>query len=214
MKIAVYTVIIGLYDMPKPINNEFLKEADFFLFADRVTTNYNYKIIHVNTNGESNKMVSRRYKMLPHRYLPGYDYHIYLDGSITLIASPLELVNKYMDKNDIVTFRHFERKSIYEEAAVCYAVNLADPGDIMSQVRFLQDHGYPENNGLSETGVTIRKNTHNIIDLNELWWSMFQLFPTRDQLSFNFCLWKKDLQCGYLENTAYKTKEFQIQPHL
>lgn len=214
-KIAVYTVITGMYDMPKPVNPSFCEDADFFLFTDNIETSYNYKIINVDAcYGENAKIVSRRYKMLPHRYLPGYDYHIYLDGSIVLLSSPSSLIDKYMRQESIVTFKHFERQCIYEEAAVCYAVKLADPGAIFAQVRFLQDQGYPINNGLSETGVIIRKNTDQISSLNELWWSIFQLYPTRDQLSFNFCLWKKYMNCGYLDGTAYNTNEFKLYPHL
>jgi hypothetical protein len=50
--------------------------------------------------------------------------------------------------------------------------------------------GYPKGKGLSETSAVLRKNTAKIVSFNEAWWSEISRGSRRDQLSFDFLVWK------------------------
>ena len=57
---------------------------------------------------------------------------------------------------------------------------------IDNQLDFMRRSGYPENNGLCETGIIIRKNTEQVRTFNEDWYVMITLYSLRDQVSFNY----------------------------
>jgi len=214
MKIAVYTTIVGLYDMPKAVNPEYLKEADFFLFADMMGTNLGYKSIAIKKTENSPRVESRRYKIMPHKCLPGYDYYIYLDGSIELLESPSVLIEKYLKTKDIALFRHRWRETHFEEFYYCFywKPDLREKMDLM--MKFFLTEGVPENLFLTENGVILRKNTPEINELNEYWWMIYRMFAERDQLSLPYCCWKKNIVYHFMEGDLTTTKEFKLYEHI
>ena len=123
-----------------------------------------------------------------------YKYHIWLDGSIQLLESPKKLVETYMKEHDVCAFKHPDRVNAYQEADKVILWNLDNKDVVIRQIKHLKDAGYPDNHGLCETGVVARKNTNTIRKFSELWWSMINNFSIRDQLSFNYCLWKSGIE--------------------
>jgi len=219
MRIAVYTVIIGGYDKPKPINPEFKKEADFYLFSNVEIKGSDYKIVRVNEPALTPKYLSRIIKLLPHKYLPDYEYTLYLDGSVELLESPANIVKKYASRADIIVHKHPWRNCIYQECKAVVDYRFVPHAQVERQKRFLISQHYPVNNELTENGVILRKNTEKINKLNEYWWKVCKSFTYRDQLSFCFCAWKHGVKYGLFDGQIRadrqpKPTEFLLYPHL
>ncbi len=219
MKIAVYVTLFGEKDSLKKIPEEVRGEADYFLYTDCITESQDYKIIHVDLNGENPRRLSRRYKLSPHKYLPEYDYHIYLDASIDIRVSPEYMINKYLTNHDIAVLKHPWRDCVYMEMRECLRINVADWDKTHEQARFYRYVKYPENNGLTENGVIIRRNTYIIREFNEFWEFMYYSFSERDQFSFCYCAWRMNLQYNIIPNnirdrTEGAIKEFNLNSHL
>jgi hypothetical protein len=146
---------------------------------------------------------ARMYKILPHKFLPGYDYTVWLDGSL-IIKDPriAELVSKALKDKEMALFKHRERNCIYKELEVCIEQKRDDPEVMRAQIEKYRKEGYPENNGLGETGVLIRKKSNKVIKHNEAWWNEIESHSKRDQLSFNYVLWKQGLETAQIEGNA------------
>jgi len=218
MKIAVYAVITGDYDQPKPVSPEFKKEADFFLFTERGFQGSNYQIILFSMPDLSLKKSSRIIKLLPHKFLKDYDYTLYLDGSVELLESPANIVKKYASRADIIVHKHPWRKCIYEECKAVVDYGFVPKAEVQKQKMFLMSQHYPRNNGLTENGVILRKNTPMINRLNEYWWKVCNTYTYRDQLSFCFCAWKLGVKYGLFDGQTRadrqpKPTEFLLYPH-
>jgi len=226
-QISVYTSIFSIdkpFDGLKDFDESFLEEADFFCFTNLDIKSDKWKIINVPLKqGENPRLVARQYKILPHLTLEDYKYHFWLDGSIELLESPKKIVDKYLKDHVITALLHPDRSCIYKEGDACIGWRLDDPYKINKQMQFMKHEGYPENNGLCETGVIIRENTKEIKDFNKYWWSMVSTYSLRDQLSFNYCLWKHNIKHNLFEgltnvqltspSESVQTKLFKLHNH-
>lgn len=195
-KIAVYTAIFGdkSFDSLKDFDKKYLDEADFYCFTNLPVKSDKWKmLVHPMGKEEDPRLLARQYKILPHLSMEDYDYHLWLDGSIQLLESPQKIVDQYMGKHDVTALLHPDRTCIYEEGKKCIEWGLDDPNKIDMQMQYIESQEYPHNNGLCETGMILRKNTKEVQIFSELWWAMVSTYSKRDQLSFNFCLWKSRL---------------------
>jgi len=189
MRIAVYTVITGLSDNLKFIEEkEFLKEADFYLISSQVSTNHQYKTIWARVQGGEERLISRKYKFLCHKYLPDYDFHIYMDGTFKLNESPRRLIEKYMPYHNLALFKHPYRNTLKEEVEYCIAQGKFKEEDIAGLLAEISRSGYPEDYLLTENGVLIRKNKPKIREFNNYCWGKFRQYPFRDQAFFSYAL--------------------------
>ena len=216
MKIAVYTSMIGNFDKIPPLPEQFRDEADYYIFSDQDIKDTGYKLIKIKPEMKNNRRQSRIYKLNPHIYLPQYKYTIYLDSCIELLASPKILVKKYLKGYDIAAHDHPWRDCIYNEAEACLRVGFIGEKNKKRQVEFLRKEGYPEHNGLFENGVLIRRNNEKMKELSELWYSIYNEYTQRDQLSFCYCLWKLGIKCNTIQNDLRfgNSTEFKYKGHL
>ena len=80
----------------------------------------------------------------------------------------------------------------------------------------LRKERYPRFNGLVETNILFRENTPKINCFNALWWKCIDNYSRRDQLSYNYCLWRRGLPLVYFSgsgNNARNTKNFMLIQH-
>jgi hypothetical protein len=207
VKIVVYTSIIGNYDKlvdPKVIPDN----VDFICFSDDNHKSDIWKIRKVEFHSDENSRTSRKYKILPHRYLPEYDVSIWVDGNKTIVGDITEYCNYLGDKN-LAVFDHMQCKDkrccIYEEANAI--INMGKrfrkykdhPHIIEAQMDRYRKCGYPENNGLVfSCGMIRNHNNPQVINLMEDWWSELESGSKRDQLSFNYVCWKNGFKYNHL----------------
>lgn len=130
---------------------------------------------------------SRIHKMLVHQYCDT-EYSIWIDGGITLLKSPEELIKRYLTDHDIALFKHPKRTCLYGEAIKAAKAHLDDPEIIIEQVKKYEDEGFAKDKGLYECGVIIRRHSKKVIELDNFWWSEYCRHSTRDQISFPFAV--------------------------
>ena len=124
-----------------------------------------------------------------------YDVSIWVDGVVDVRGN----VKDFLKNLDLITYsvfipEHPARKCIYKEIGACIKIKKIKGDEIKlaeKQLQRYRDEKFPENYGLVQTNVMIR--THNdqyCKDLMEKWWSELKDYSHRDQLSFNYVLWK------------------------
>ena len=186
MKGVVYTCITGGYDIlqrPKRVEN-----FDYICFTDREiepVRPWQIRLIKYEPR------IDREIKIKFHEYLPGYDYSIWVDGSIMIVAGLLRFTSSFLkSKKDMMLARHPHRDCIYQEAIACKEGAKDDPDIIDAMMDKYRGIGYPENNGLYANGVLIRKHNQSVIKLMDIWWDEFISGSKRDQLSLPVALWR------------------------
>ena len=221
-KIVVYTCITGGYDAladPKVVT----PGIDYICFTDNMAMKskvWKLRKMPEELNGYSNVKQQRGVKILAHRYLQDYDISIWVDGAVIVQGNVSDYL-KQLDLNMYSVFipEHPVRKCIYAEKDACVKIKKIKGDEIKvaeKQMKRYKDEGFPTNYGLVQTNVMIRRhNDQYCKDLMEKWWEELKDNSHRDQLSFNYALWK----CGskkfkYLIKTTCNSKTFNwIKSH-
>lgn len=193
-KIVVYTCIVGNYDsLIEPLTTE--QGVDYFVFTDQdVPDGSKWKKKDITCLDEyqtlSPSQLNRKIKMLPQLYLLGYDYSIYIDGNVEICDSLTPLVKEMGDCGFGVHY-HRTRDCIYHELVRVLYLKKANAQLAKSQVDAYRKEGFPHHYGLFENTVLIRNHHDETTGrLMEIWWQEYLKYPTRDQLSLPYVIWK------------------------
>ena len=216
-KIVVYTCITGGYDSIKE-PSVVTPGVDYVCFTDNPemkSKTWKIRPIPQELLSYSKVKQQRGVKILANRYLPEYDISVWVDGNVDTRGN----VKEYLKDFDFVQYsvfipEHPARKCIYKEKDECVRqkkivgtdINLAN-----EQMKRYRAENFPENYGLVQTNIMLRKhNDRYCVDLMEKWWSELKDYSHRDQLSFNYALWKvgKD-RFKYLIKTTCNSRTFK-----
>lgn len=195
-KVAVYTAITGGYDVletPSIENRNF----DYICFTDNPNLTSDFWEIRLMEDEEELDAIrrARKYKVLPHKYLPEYDYSLWIDGSFDIISNIADYIQDYSQNHKLLAIPHEVRDCIYEEAEVCIKKEKDSPEIINEQMAKYEEEGYPQHNGLIASGILFRDHHDpEVIKLMEMWFDEIRNYSRRDQLSFNYVCWKNNFQ--------------------
>ena len=158
-KKVIYTAIFGGYDqLPDP---EYIPEGwDFVCFTDSNIKSNIWNVNKVPAIYEDSTRNARKYKVLPHRWFPNYDYSLWVDGNILIRENINELIDIYLNKANLAVHDHNQnvldpRNCVYKEAETILYFGEKnggnykdDPNLIIKQMDKYLHKGYPKNNGL------------------------------------------------------------------
>ena len=222
LRVAVYTCLTGDYDTikePVYVNRDC---CDFFIVTnEEVPGGSIWKKIDIDDFEEIKNLGPRekaRYvKTHPHIMFPDYDYSIWIDASFTVMADVMPIIgamgNAWFGVHNISN----GTDCVYENAVVEIGGKKESKENILRQVQAYKAAGYPEHNGLFETGILVRKhNEENCIRVMEDWWEQMSTYCMRDQMSVNYVFWKNQIpksDVWILGNNIYMNPRFSWQPH-
>ena len=221
--LTIYTVITGDYDtikQPQVItpgadyflftNNHIIKDAGvwrvMYLDEDELTAEQpgleikNNSIAYDNDHN-NNVLLSRRVKMLAHRYLPSeYEWSIYLDADM-LIRSDLNSLFDLLNGDALMAaFRHSYCYSVRDEIDDLVSRVVVEQEVIKNQWQRYQKWGFRDDIGVTENGILIRRhNNPKVVELMELWWQEYLQGCLRDQVSLMPCVFK----CGFMPHLRF-----------
>ena len=200
MPTIIYTVITGNYDTIKqPLVVEEGVECYLFTNNPEIKDVGVWKVVQIpseqwlgRTERENNILLSRKVKMLPHKYLPeGSEWSIYIDADM-LIKRPLtELLINLHPETLFAACWHSYCKNVQEEIDDLLAKNMELPEQVKEQWQKYVEWGFRDDLGISENGLLIRRhNDARVAQLMELWWKEYQNGCLRDQVSLMPCMYK------------------------
>lgn len=152
---------------------------------------------------------ARMYKWLSHKYIKA-KYSLWIDSNVKINVDIDQLIEEYLKDTDIALYEHNVRNCIYKEAEVCKMLKLDYPEIINKQIARYRAEGYPENNGLHATGIILRRHTEDIKELNKAVWKEIQNGSVRDQLCFDYVIWKLGIKVNNFDRTKHY---FTIKNH-
>lgn len=213
-KKVVYTCITGNYDgLREVVSPE--GNIDYICFSDDITHSETWKIkpIPKYLKYLSAAKTARCIKILPHLFLPEYETSVWVDGNIQVVGSMNEFIDKNL-KNYFAIPKHPDRTCVYEEANAVINLGKDSVDTVNPQIMEYMNKNYPENNGMVQSGIMIRKhNDKRCIDISNLWWNEVRKFSKRDQLSFNYSIWNKNVIIDVLNPNIIVSDYFQIWTH-
>lgn len=222
MRWVCYTAITGddrdrLYDPPLPAN---LCDR-LFCFTDdprRVVGTRWQAREPLQPSGDEplrGRRLARYQKLNAHVLFPDVDASLWLDGTFTPNVDPGEFLEWALRAADIVTFKHHERVCVYQEYEACLRLRKDDPETMKAQLNRYYHERYPYFHGMACTNIVARKHTAEIAKFNETWWNELRRGSLRDQLSFNYSLWRCGLRTGYFPKGVYDFNNpwFTYRPH-
>lgn len=140
-----------------------------------------------------NRRNAKIYKIISSVMFPEYEYIIWSDGNHQLKKDPQTMIDDYGD-SDMYVFKHPDRNCVYEELHACLNWELDERINLKNQYKFYREVGYPNDNGLYELSTFMLKNTKIVKELQLMWYEQINKFSSRDQISFPFCVWKKEMK--------------------
>ena len=217
-KKCVYTCITGNYDNLNEISKEIYEDnIDYYCFTNNKNIKSDtWKVIYIEDKELSNNLLSRKIKILGNDIVDKYDTTIWIDGNTIIKKKISEFLKNEIDlkKYDIASFKHRFRNCIYDEAIECVKLKKDNKDIIKKQVDFLKNDKYPENNGLYETGILVRKNNKYVKQTMQLWYEMVSNYSIRDQLSFNWVIYKTGIKTQTINMDVTENNYFNIISHI
>ena len=213
-KMVVYSVMIGDYD--DVVDPVYVSDnCDYVLFTDdaNLKTNvWKIQLIQPNKN-YSDKWNVCYYKFLAHKVLSEqYNYSIYVDAKVFICGDIAQLF-KYLNHNcNLALVKHFSRQSVIQEIEACVEAGKVKKEEAMKQYDdYIKKEGFPDNLGLIESCVLIRKHTNsNVQKVMETWFEEFTKHPTRDQFSIMYSLWKNSMKDYCIIDGYVLSNQFMI----
>ena len=212
---VIYTCITGNYDRlrdPKYIT----KDWDYVCFTDNPTLRssvWDVRPLPEDTKDLSQVKKQRYVKINAHNVLPEYKLSVWVDGNVEVVGDLNKLTDSVLtDSVSVYVPQHPQRKCIYDEAKAVMSMKKDAPENVKPQIEKYKNEGFPKDFGLLQSNILIRKhNEEDCIRLMEAWFEELRDNSHRDQLSFNYVLWKNDdVQVVYLDKHIYKSEWFKL----
>ena len=202
-KIVVYSAVFGGYDTikePLYINDN----IDYVIFTDQeLADDSAWKKYNINEEDNLSFMdsyhKSKYVKIHPEEFFPDYDYSVWVDGNILIVADILPLVMRMSDSAFMATFDNPYHDDIYTEARFCVFYDAVSLNDIRKQINDYRKEGFPDKFGMREFSLIVRKhNDVKCISLMKQWWEQLNIYTMRDQISFPYVLWRNGMKINII----------------
>lgn len=217
-KFVVYTCVFDKYDwvFPPLVREE---KLSYILITDDPDFKVpGWETMLVDSRPFRNaKTANLHYRALSHKYLGDFDCSLYLDGNVRLLGKTSEFIAKFQNSGSpLGLFRHPIRRSVKEEVAACLMTGkVLEPDRLQAELEYHANNCFPDNIGLVETTIILKnhRNEH-LAEAMNLWWSNFEAFGTRDQISLPYVIWKQEIPCKYHSfNFRAKNPYFGLYTH-
>lgn len=218
-KYVIYSALVGAYDavfQPEVVDERF----DFVLFTNEVKEDRLgvWMVRPIPYQNQDTTRVARYVKTHPESLLPGYEASVWMDMNVRIKTGYLyERVAQLAQEGvPVSSMNHHTYDCIYDEAFSVMHLRIERESVVVRWCHRLCREQYPVHNGLCETNVLYRKHEEIVNAFDELWWSCIDCYSRRDQLSFNYALWKTGILCHYLmgeDTCARNTEHFEVVVH-
>ena len=205
--IVVYTALFGKHS--GLVEQKNFKGIDFICYTDRddiQSKTWQIKKVELPVRGDATRS-ARYYKLNPHEHLDAkYDVSIWIDANVLILQNVHDLAYQWTKEHIVACFDHNvtvldPRDCVYEECDAIIKLGEEtggfkdDPQVMLEQMQGYRDAGFPEHYGLIFSAVVVRKHKDkDAIALMQGWWHDLKNGSKRDQLSFNFNVWKLGLK--------------------
>jgi len=215
MTLVVYTAITQGYDPLRQPPLSACGDTKFVAFMEAPTALEPWECRTLTRRSREANRDAKKYKILPHEFLPEYEYSLWIDGKVEIIMNtPITELLEFLKDADLAIFAHQSRYCLYQEACECIHRNLDDPAIIYSQVQRYTKEGFPANEGLVDANIILRRHSPAMIDFCRAWWQEITDGSKRDQLSFNYVAWRRGFKYNLFPGDSSNNPFIKRHRHL
>jgi len=175
----VYTAIYGGYDkvwQPRRLADGW----QYRLYTDKPIRGGKWKVI----NKPLPYGIAKNSKFIKITHcMEGFDNILWIDGCVEIKGDLNEFV-RHLPKGDIVVGSHPINRSLGAELRACIAMNKDDVNVMTKQVEGYGDFPIPD---FPQNTIILRRKD---IPATDVWWNEVKNKSKRDQLSFNWAMYK------------------------
>ena len=102
------------------------------------------------------------------------------------------------NKYELINFKHSARNNVKDEVDVSIKMKKYDTQNLKEQFGQYINDNFPDNVGLFEKTVFVKKNTSRINKLFDFWWIQNLKYSFQDQISYPYSLWKTGIVPNYI----------------
>ena len=214
-KKVLYTCVTNGYDTlkdPKFITMDF----DYVCFTDDKTMKsdiWDIRPLPKECADIPANKKQRLVKILPHLTLKDYDLSIWVDGNVEICGDLDEFIRENASDKMCSVFipAHPKRDCIYAEERAVLTARKDVASNTNPQIAKYKKEGFPKHYGLVQSNIIVRRHNYNgCRKLMEAWFKEIKEHSHRDQLSFNYVLWKNEgIKMTYLDKTTDNSKWFK-----
>lgn len=195
LDLIVYTAVFGNTDpLQEP---EATSGARFVCFTDQPLKSKRWEIVRMRSQDRPTR-VARTLKLNPHHLFPGADASLWMDACFILRTPVADLMAQHPE--DVVTFRHKDRRRIVDEAHEIARLGKAKAITVFRQLATYQQAGFDtaqnQMQELSCNGVVLRRHNERAAAFNEAWTREIEQHTLRDQMSADFVAWQQGMKLG------------------
>jgi len=215
-KILIYSVMIGDYDVifdPVFVSDN----CDYILFTDNVNIKAKIWKVHLIQPDKEypDKWNVRYYKILAHKVLPKqYKYSMYVDASIFICGDIRQLLKFINEDSKFVLFKHSANNTLLEEIDACIKQKSINKEILLKQYNEYRLNGFSDNSGLAECGILVRDhNDPSVKNAMDIWFSEYDKYPMRDQLSIMYAVWKSNVDYTIIDGSVWNNQFSVVKRH-
>ena len=201
MKLVVYTALFADPDLPLNEVGEFYSfshdkgSVEYIAFTNRtdlVSDFWNVVYVDIDKN-LSHRMMSRKIKWNPTQYIKDFTHSLWLDSQCFFKFDPQAIVQHYLqDRYHTAIHHHTDLQSVYVEGMVTSYVYYNDkPSIVNRQLEKYFEEKHPYQYDHFETGVLIRKNCNESIEMGEAIYKELSNHSIRDQICTPYIVKKR-----------------------
>ncbi|WP_372922715.1 glycosyltransferase domain-containing protein [Roseovarius sp.] len=193
---AIYTSVAGGYDNLKEPLAE-LGNFDFYAFSDTplepVTP---WEQVPFDEAWDDPVRTAKKPKILPHLYFPDYEWSLWIDANIFMLADlSVFLTTAIEQEATVALFEHPERNTLNGEVTQLCKLRKDEPELIQAQYARYLSEGWDNQLPLYECNFIVRRhNDPDVMRAMTLWWNEIEENSRRDQVSFPYAMWKSGIR--------------------
>jgi hypothetical protein len=191
-RIVAFTAIVGNYDTLR-VPSILDPDIDYVCFSDTPRSDLGlFEIRALPFRHDDPVRAARFVKTHPHLLFPDHDVAIWMDATI-VIASDVKPLIARLNNSDMAVggISHPRGHDIYDEAYHCARSRKDDLVAIAAQVARYLTAGVPKGLSVPDSSFMIWNLRHAAAaQVLDSWWDEIAAGSRRDQISFNYALWR------------------------
>lgn len=215
MTTAIYTAIGGSYNALQ--GHPAIPGVRWVAFLDTLSTypHPDWEIRYIERPvGVSPRRWAKRFKMLPHAFLPEFSQSLWVDGTVRVDSSTFAAeALACAEPSGIAMFAHPERDDVVDEANVSLTMPKYQTEPIAPQVEHYIRNGLPRHSGLWCGGIIARHHTKLVRELGEAWLAEVDRWSIQDQLSLAWIVHQRNITPGAFPSSLYQNPWLTVTGH-
>lgn len=187
-RFCVYTCIMGQYES---LNEQIVandRGVKFICFTNNANLRSDtWNIVHIEGLIEGDNSSSQRFiKILPEKFIPDYQYSLYIDNSVILNEIPFDIVSRFIESGLPIGLAHHSfRTTVLDEFLAVSLLQYDIQARLLEQFRhYAKSYKNELFSKVFWGGMILRNHKHpSLLKFEEKWFGHLLRFSNRDQIS-------------------------------